>query len=146
MGETLELEVPISIFENGTLENSEDIPVIEVIEEYTVTLEPITVNNGIVIPDSESDYTLIYKEYLTLGLGSELIDKENSCDESILCWGPAWMEIALFVISALILLGCIFICVLRCCCFGFVDNGNDESFLLEGDIPQIRRKSEKRVY
>merc|ERR1712066_945659 len=111
MGETLELEVPISIFENGTLENSEDIPVIEVIEEYTVTLEPITVNNGIVIPDSES---------------SELIDKENSCDESILCWGPAWMEIALFVISALILLGCIFICVLRCCCFGFVDNGNDE--------------------
>ena len=58
--ESTEFSVPVIFYEVGSDENEDDIPIIEIHEEFDEIVEPINLDNGVEISPFESKFKKIY--------------------------------------------------------------------------------------
>jgi len=125
--ETTEFSVPVIFYEVGSEENEDDIPIIEIHEEFDEIVEPINLDNGVEISPYETDK-------LIAGMESE-------CDGTILCLGPLWLEITaltLLVLFAISLLRCVAMVFFPDLYFG---SGKLEALDDSNDNIKIQRKN-----
>ena len=149
--ETTEFSVPVIFYEVGSEENEDDIPIIEIHEEFDEIVEPITLDNGVEISPFDGKFRkkLPFTFFITLTINSNqysadklIAGLESECDGTILCLGPLWLEItalSLLVLFAISLLRCIVMVFFPDLYFGTSSDKLDDS----NDNIKIQKKNFK---